>query len=46
MGDRAGAGKSDRNIDELKERMKRFGLAIIRLAERMLRSRAAAVVSN
>ena len=35
-----------RGIEDLKDRMKRFGLAIIRLAEKMPRSRAAAVVSN
>ncbi len=31
---RAGAERPDRNINELKERMKRFGLAIIRLADK------------
>jgi four helix bundle protein len=43
---KAGEGKPAWNIDELKERMKRFGLAIIRLAEKMPRSRSADVVSN
>jgi four helix bundle protein len=43
---KAGEGKPAWNIDELKERMKRFGLAIIRLVEKMPRSRSADVVSN
>jgi len=43
---KAGEGKPAWNIDELKERMKRFGLAIIRLVEKMPGARAAAVVSN
>jgi four helix bundle protein len=43
---KAGEGKPAWNIDELKERMKRFGLAIIRLVEKMPGGRAAAVVSN
>ncbi|MFH0943918.1 MAG: four helix bundle protein [Planctomycetota bacterium] len=46
MAAKAGEGKPAWNIEELKERMKRFGLAVIRLAEKMPRSRAAAVVSN
>jgi four helix bundle protein len=35
-----------RGVEELKERMKRFGLTIIRLAEKMPTGRAATVVSN
>lgn len=46
MSAKAGTERPTRNVDELKGRMKRFGLAIIRLVEKMPRSRAAAVVSN
>jgi four helix bundle protein len=38
--------RSGRDINALKERMKRFGLSVIRLAEKMPKSRAAAIVSD
>ncbi len=46
MSAKAEVARPGRNINELKERMKRFGLAVIRLTEKMPRSRAAIVVSN
>jgi four helix bundle protein len=39
-------GRRKADVEELKERMKRFGPTVIRLAEKMPGSRAATVVSN
>jgi len=36
----------DRDVEELKERMKRFGLAIIRLAEKLPAGRTAGVIGT
>ncbi len=45
MTDRALLGKRERDVEDLKERMKRFGLAIIQLAEKLPAGRAAGVVA-
>lgn len=35
-----------RDVEQLKERMKRFGISVIRLADKLPSDRAAAVVAN
>jgi four helix bundle protein len=39
-------GKRERDVEALKERMKRFGLAIIRLAEKLPASRTARIIET